>query len=459
MEQREETAQAMAWHDGDTRKILEMLQQGAVLIVGGRGTGKTTLLDQVAERLEAEGEREGLVLNGRDTSEERRRLKKETDEKRSYSMILIDDLDALLTAGPDDRAEDLHAVVACLWWQVNNQRPSQPGRRARFVATSSIEFQGPAAYRLAAAIERKGDQIKWRDISSYFTEGLARHRIDLWKAGWQGRWLEEFETAFGTDLPGELGGRWARLILKLTGGHPALFGPMVNRLRELCAAEAGTLEVLERRLIGRGGVEDGGACNDDEMTRYIEDQLWADPMRRIRSILRRLKDSSNGAEAAAYTALVEIAADHSEAGAKPPRDPNVRRLLKDEALVYEDMKTGNFHIPGALIRGQILQAVTRSQPVFGLVPDAEDEDAGELVVQSGAGEERMAFSGVGWRVLREIYRAQGGLVSAAELKEKANLSDEKRGVANAIQRLQSKLRVYGDVIINEYGKGYRFAGR
>ena len=106
-----------------------------------------------------------------------------------------------------------------------------------------------------------------------------------------------------------------------------------------------------------------------------------------------------------------------------------------------------------------MQAVARSQPVFGLVPDAEDEDAGELVVQSGAGEERMAFSGVGWRVLREIYRAQGGLVSAAELKEKANLSDEKRGVANAIQRLQSKLRVYGDVIINEYGKGYRFAGR
>lgn len=58
-----------------------------------------------------------------------------------------------------------------------------------------------------------------------------------------------------------------------------------------------------------------------------------------------------------------------------------------------------------------------------------------------------------WQVLRENYRAQGGLVSAAELKEKANLSDEKGGVANAIQRLQTRLRVYGDVIINEYGKG------
>ena len=33
MEQREETAQAMAWHDGDTRKILEMLQQDSPELV------------------------------------------------------------------------------------------------------------------------------------------------------------------------------------------------------------------------------------------------------------------------------------------------------------------------------------------------------------------------------------------------------------------------------------------
>jgi hypothetical protein len=451
--------QVMPWHEGDARSILEMLQRGPVLVVGGRGTGKSTLVEQISELLEAQGEPVGLLLNGRTTSEARRQVKEETNARKSHSVILIDDLDIILTAGPDDSPEDLQELAACLWGLFNSQKPSASGQRAKFLATSSVEFQGPAAYRLAAAIENKDLQIRWTDSYSYFTEGLQRYRLSLWKTGWRDRWKEEFRAEFRQSMPDELTERWSHIIVWLTGGHPALFGPIVNRLKELCTAELEQLEVLERKLVGRLTADDERSCADEEIVRYVEDVVWSDPMRRIRSILRRLKDSTNPVEAATYSALVEIAADHSPEGARPPQDPHIRLLLKDEALAYEDMKTGNFHIPGDLIRRQILQALPRSQPVFSLVPDGENSDAGELVIQSGTGTERMAFSGVTWRVLREIYREQGERVSSAELRVRADLADDKRAVTNAIQRLQSKLRSYGDVIVNEYGKGYRFVSR
>jgi hypothetical protein len=442
----------MLWFDGEQQAIVDRLQDGPVLLLGGRGTSKTAVLSCLAET----HLRDAWYVPGRNYREARRML---ADHTR-HTTVLIDDLDALLTANISDKLRDLQDLLGDLWWHLKNQAEGAEGKRPRFLVTASIEFQGPRAYHIEASLDDPDDRIRWRDNYSQFAQGLHRHALNPWEFGWDQWWNEEYVGVFGTDrLRTDLAELWRRVIFDLTGGHPALFGPAVDRLDYLCA-NPGRLSVPEQPLVGLNAqTEDRD--NDGlelEIRRYLENLLEPESVRRIRSAIRRLKDSQEVNERAAYTILLRIARENKPSGYPPPEEIPVRRILLEEALAFEDARNWNFRIPGSRIRELILESAPLVEPVFSLI---DDGDEGGFRILSSSGEDRVELTGAAWQVFKELYRRKGELASAAQLKDAAGLPDDKRAVTNAIQRILGKLKPYGlgHIIDNEYKKGYRLVIR
>jgi hypothetical protein len=474
----------LPWLLHEVHDVEEKLKTGRVLIVGGRGTGKSTILSRVMEVQKGDD----LYLGCRDTPTARRRLREDAAAKRQYVSIYLDDLDVLLTAGGNDRHEDLQDLVGCLWTLVQNQKPSGGGLPL-VLATTSIEFRGPLAHRLASAIEDGSGANKTIDAISRFRELFGKYRLTPWPKSWdEDWWLKSFLKAFKEQLREPHLTWWAEGILELSGGHIGLWGPAVQKLtrlvevagRDAKVAEQVTapqvegppprdeerLTDFEKQLIGRvddeanrGTVE--GEDIEDAIRRYVEDFLSVEHVLPIRSALRRLRDSRETLELNSYECLVAIARQDSESGTKPPEDVDIRSILQDEGLVMLDPKTGRMRIPGAILERLILQSVVRTQANIELVADPFSPEQGELRIQSAGGMDRVVLVGATWRILSELHRRQGDIVSATELKEAAGLADDKRAVANAIQRLMAKLKPVGqeDLIINVYNRGYRFVLR
>ena len=441
----------MRWFEGELGAIAERMHTGPLLLLGGRGTSKTAVLCSIAETL-----KEPFHLAGRNQREARHRLA----EHVPHAVILIDDLDVLLTPNIGVTLRDMQDLLADLWWHFNNQVKAPGGASPRFAATASIEFQGPRAHRIEASLDDSDERIRWRDSYSNFAQGLHRYALNPWRRGWKEWWIGEFDAAFEEKLGGKLAGLWREVLLDLTGGHPALFGPALERLHNLCDPKMKvTFDPLEQTLVdpspAPGDRDDDGLELD--IRRYVEALLEPDAVRRIRSAIRRLKDSQHPNERAAYATVLQIARDNGEAGHWTSGDTPARRILLEEALAFESSSTRNLTIPGARIRELILETAPLLEPTLSLT---DRGDAGELCIRSSTGMDRIDLSGAEWRIFRELHRRKGELVSPAELKETAELADDKRAVTNTIQRLLRKLKPYGlgHLVENQYSKGYRIAG-
>jgi hypothetical protein len=145
---------------------------------------------------------------------------------------VIDDVDSLLTFGPgDDLSELTHALKGLerliRWREVDGN--------LRVVLTSTVDFQGPTAGRLASAIEQASAKAYYINAcSSVLTTSVSPYRLDPWKGDWQTAFSTRFYGAFAEYL-GKTLQAWCKAILDASGGHPMLVGPVMKELCELCS--------------------------------------------------------------------------------------------------------------------------------------------------------------------------------------------------------------------------------
>lgn len=427
-----------------------------VLIRGGAGIGKTLFLKRIEQELRREQQQGVLTIPGRQVDEARRTIQ---DTKGPWHGMLIDDVDLVCTVGPHDDLATFDSVRQGLWTRWNQQRQSG----GRFVITAVLGAASPSLDRLVQHVPESKARADNIVGYSYFTQNFHACELDPWGPRWKTNWEAFFDREFERRLQRKpLLQIWRTAILDVTGGHPALCGPVVELLDGLCDVKDGarTLTEFEASLIAPRSARLGASESvrlDRDIRRYVEDYVARHAVRRIVSSVRRLRDSQNPLENESFDALVQIARKHP-VDAKPDRT-SVRRILIDEGLLYEDKTTGGFTIPGSVIRESILEAaVLRSAAPRSvtITPDLADADRGILVVRTDVGERRLELSGTPWKVLGALSSKPGETLSPAVLQRLAGL-DSPGAVKNAVQRLQNKLKAYdvAYLVTNDYGKGYR----
>jgi energy-coupling factor transporter ATP-binding protein EcfA2 len=440
------TLMSMFWHERDVTTIEEKLKARPLLVLGGRGLGKTTVLKAVSGVFKKLGI-EPLLIDGRNTIQARATIQQIRDPQK---CVLIDDLDEIFA--PSKESPDLTQLEDALWTLRLNQskHPS-----SRFLATASVNPVGPSLRRLG----RGGDSY------SRLTQNVEKYRLDPWIRNWKQRWREMFDNEFRRLLKDRaLRDMWHTKILELSGGHPSLFGPAVEQLAKLCAQSSQEEKTFDVRLVDpKTPVDPELATN---IRQYVEDFIVRNALGPIASSIKRLRDSSLPNEVRAFEELLEMTRQNPE-GCKPPSEVFVRCLLIDDGLVYQDKMNGKFVIPGTLIREQITSAGLSLKTLVTASPDPIRPQAGEIAVKSGARELRIALSGAPWRVFYALYSQEGEVLDRAELEELAVSEDlpstgpdvRKKAVRNAVQRLNQKLKNSGASrfisIRNEYDKGYR----
>ncbi len=442
----------MFWHRESLNEVRALLaKSAAVMIIGGRGTGKTLLLRQVGQELMKQFATDSmLILDGLLGESARSMVLNDTQPRRA---ILIDNLDILLKAREGDQPADIEKITGALL--------SRLSMGCLLLATSSIEVDSPSDHRLTEALKDEKAELRWKDIYSRLTQQFQRHILNPWKGDWGNCWIREFNTAFLGPIKGEfLLGTWRTIILNSTGGHPSLFGPLVQHLRSLCSAGVSdpSTDPFVCRMLEYSPAKRDSASRaelEENIRHYVEDFLVKHAARTVKSALRRLKESPNRTEAESFRVLVQMAMSNA-ARMKPPDNPEVRRVLIDEALVYKD-ENGHYVIPGTLVRHLILECTDFLEPLVMIKPDARDSRRkGEIVVRSASGDQTIPISGAPWRVLWTLYQNTGKVVLIDDIRELTDLK-KARAVSNAIQRLYTQLKPYKltGLIENQRGEGYR----
>lgn len=447
------------WYKHDLDLLEEKLKTRPVLLLGGRGLGKSTLLRLLWSKKSAEvGDDYIEVIEGRtDTARARERIR----QAQPKQVVFIDDLDIICAVSEDE--ESLDGLKKGLWTLLQLNQPRHDS--FSYLATACLDVVSPSYPRLVESIQKAEVRNYWLKVYSLYTQNLEQYRLDPWRSGWEQHWKEGFDRIFRKKLGNDatLLSAWRNTILDLTGAHPALFGPALRRLDELCQAQRKLeLAPFEQQLISPKRSADPELPHRIRV--YVEDLLARDAVRRINSSLRKLRDSDNPIEAKAFEALLRIAQRDQE-GVKLLAGAHVRQVLVDEGLVYQDWDriTGNFVVPGSIIREQVIQLAGTVYPVFPRVQvvlekDQAKGDSGNIIISSSAGVETVSLNGTPWRLLEVLYSKQNEVVSKHDLQELVGLNDDK-AVLNAIQRLQQKLKIHQlsntVSISNEYGKGYR----
>jgi hypothetical protein len=443
------------WYEDLVPPILGFTEKAPVLIQAGRGIGKTSLLERIKEEIGV-SESRVLHIKGRNRLAARKALE---TVRGVPELVLIDDLDMILRADPNESMKNL-ALVERLYGELDEIRQGH-----RFIATSTISVHGPLKDKLTEHLTDKGDRF-YNNSSSPFFSQVKEIRLDPWTRIWSVSWAEQFEEEFGKRLSTpRLAEIWSSSILELTGGHPGLFGPALQALDSLCQSwgtnQGSDMDPVDSRLIDpTQSLSDDLKDNvlKENIKLFLEDYLSRDGVPRIRSAIRSLRDANDPIQKESFEKLLEIAKKGGMDSTPPPKMP-VRIILRDEGLLYRDKITGDYIIPGSIMKDQIFEAAGQSPETILVLADAPDsEDRGVIIIRSSLGEHRISLVGIPWRVIRALHEKQGEFLTIDELREKLQLGSN-RAVQNAVQRLRTELRAYqaAQLIENEYGRGYRFA--
>jgi hypothetical protein len=439
-------------HINDLNQIHTLIKNRPVMVIGGRGTGKTILLRQLREKLEIDfrGDKSILFIEGNLGQAARTIIEEDT---QSHGAVIIDDLDTLLSANAGDRIETLEQILIPLQkWIAQHIGPGNS--HCYFLAATSFDIENPSDHRLVDALKDEREAQKWKSKYSLLVQNLHRLRIDPWHLNWKEGWESEFDKSFKNLLRPEFLSVWRKIIIELTGGHPSLFGPIISDLRIKCVRgmEGASLDPYNAKMLGYLPFENEWVFLIQDIRLYIEDFLGRNAVRPLKSTLRKLKYSEDKTEALSFRILCQIALQDAE-NVRPPSDRDVRQILIDEALMYQDKETGKFAIPGTITRQLIRQYSEISQPLLEVRHDSISK--GEIVIHSVAGDEIHSITGAPWRILWGLYQQPDKTISMQSLQEYADLPDH-RAVLNAIQRLYITLKraSLDGLVENRRGYGY-----
>ncbi|MBX7134011.1 MAG: helix-turn-helix domain-containing protein [Fimbriimonadaceae bacterium] len=438
------------WHSYDVNEIRQLAYKGPVVICGGRGVGKTAVRSKIQKDICEAEHCEPLLIDGRSRQaalEQLRSLKARREPPGT--AVFIDVLDTIVTPTYGDSLDDLAASIHGLEKLFRWLGDKTSGLKF-LIATSTIDFRGPRGDRVAGSSSSFG--VKYFDIASPILRSFVPYNLDPWRGDWKARWCQYFSAAFEKQLKSK-NASWCKCVRSLAGGHPALFGPVVERLQELIHSDPSTSKFDKYEI---SLIDTSSATNSEteaEIRDYVEEVLVRSGMAPIRRSIRRLRESTDPDERRSFELLVRVVQNGGED--RTTGDVPERAILMEEGLLYRQVSTDSGHtpritwsVPGELIQNQIRREANLPVEEAVVVPETNSEEGGTLV----CGQTRIELKGNPWKVLRKLAEHRGEFLPLAQLGGDAR---------NSIQRLREELRKHScdHLIENEYGRGYRFITR
>lgn len=434
------------WQRRSVDDVWGMAALGAVVLCGGRGIGKTAVLSMVTSRFRNLGSPQIYSINCRNRSAALLEISEFSEGIRDseIQMVVIDNVDIAFTPRPGDSV-DIQQRAARGLGDLVNWRQERGKENRRLILGSTINFGGPRSERISDFT--KGGAL---DLSSIVPTApliqiisdtlrpIAHYKLNPWIGDWKSSWIDDFGSQLGAMTPGAIK-LWSASLIDATGGHPALYMPVVTKLKELTVGEPSE---FERTLLGLAETSKSyETLLPNRITFYMEDLLVPTGIATIRNSIRNLKDSQDELERRAFNALVR----HVQPGENIDTAPLGvdRAILMEEGLLYPDSINGNYVVPGSLIRDQVLQT---SGVSIDVQANPTSDAAGTLTV----GSKKIELKGNTWRVLDFLSQKQGEFVSLESMPQELD-------ARNSIQRLREMLKRngYSHLIENVYGRGYR----
>ena len=446
----------MFLYDEHVVTVGAQLRDQAINLAGGQSTGKSTFVSNLARLFEQQGN-PPVIVKGAERESGIRELASLADRRPPVNCVLIDDLDHLLLPDETQGVESIRELISILFDLVA-ERTNSGQRKTHLLVTTTgrfFDFLNPRLSYQKVLLSLPKDVV----VSySRLDQMLNMIHLDPWESDWRSSWKRKFCAEFQDDLQdAEIITTWADALAEQAGGHPGLFGPLLNKLRAAAQEyrKDGGAPTAYGRLFVRQPDHGDRLGNEARRARLIlrkiDEWLDDDEFRPIRSTLRRLRDSSDALEQNAFIELVRMSGGES---AEPPEDKYVRDLLQFEyALIGEDSRIGDYFVPGRYLRSVIRRAAHGLQLVT-VEPDGSSPHRGMIRVQTAAGEKTIRLAHGKWELFRLLYEKRNELVTINEIMDRTSMG--KRAVQNIVTRLrQSELREANVEINNERDRGYR----
>ncbi len=422
------------------------LPRGSVLLTGGRGIGKTTVLREIMRRRQA-ASREGshvMFIVGRDGQGAIQEMARAAGDE-AFETVIIDDIDRVITGLEDvQQTKAFHRSLAALFSSTTRRvflasyhsihwldRRLQPGNEVErmisyLLHTPQWEAMTPwmspwarVQQRVFGSIEEDEDlEQQWEEADGD-TETLRR----TWRI-FKVEWIKATET--------------------LTGGHPALLFASRDLLLSLIRSNPGA-DLAEVVI---------------DIDSALKNHLSLSALTTIQRAMRELSASADPLDQAAFGHALNMAragGQHIPPPSHPHLDPEeIFIRLQEEAFVYLDMADSKYKIPGSLIASRLLRlGGAPNKATYRLVPEG-DGNKGKLYWTSAGGEFDLVLRRTQWAILLYLARAAPRAVPIDELVNKLALKTEP-SFRSAYQRLDTALRNRGlKITENIRSKGYRF---
>jgi hypothetical protein len=420
----------------DARDFLaEASIQGAVVLCGGHGTGKSKVLELLREKWQ---DKQPICISGAERHAAMAQISTQAGDGAALNPLIIDDLDRLLRPHSGDEPKSFRCLVNDLT-ALFTRGLSAP--RRNIVAASSLNLLGTRAQQLAGQI----DQEYFSQSVGPFSQLLLAPKpivLNPWGRNWERSVEDLFESMFPD---GELAEAWGKVIIDLTGGHPALLCPALTHV-QLLLADMGELEGVDRALVDQTKFSQR---TEEQIRLWVEDLLANAALARIRSVIRHLGVSTDPDAAMAYGMLLRLPTQAEDLLWTSPEAYRARAILIEDGLLYRNHLTGSYKIPGRLV-SDYLRGISfvRSEPSSSSEPRLEahedEENCGRLIY----GDKDVELRGQSWKNIRKLLTNKGQYLAL----------DEFEGGRNGIKRLRDELKILGldDRLENEYKRGYRF---
>ncbi|MCB9383529.1 MAG: hypothetical protein H6509_02865 [Bryobacterales bacterium] len=463
----------VCWHRPVMRRVISLLKDYSVLLLGGRSLGKSAALSGIEAALEAGKEApltlaaDGIVQGA--NPDHAAVFGSDAAHPVGSGVLLVDDIDVLLTPGPNDRPDAMYRRLDAL--RVFRGKPGNRLLLSASLTSATLEEIERSLLSQHTASER----LAWGQYMSSASKFLVQcEKQDLapWYAGWEldfsdlfTKWCEE---RFAESKPRpdardaeKLAKLWRDAIGEMTGRHPALAGAAIRFLEELLNDPPSDADPREsgprthppylRRLVE--------TCPEhvSALQTAIADYLCAPrgALDRLRGVLRSWRMEASPTDRSALESIRRVAQEGRDGIEPETVAREARGLLRQSGLCYADPNTGRLIVPGELLRREIVGGQVNEEIELIEVGSS----SGALRAFIGGQQVQAELSGNPWKVLRFLFdrRHENRYWPAAELGERTGGRSE-RAAQSDLLRLQQELKKaeLSQFIVNRRGEGYRF---